>query len=104
MRRLITALILSTVAGPAAAQNVGDPARGFAYAVETCALCHAVELGDRDSPIYEAPSFQEIAETPGISEIALVSFFQTSHPSMPNLVVPAADARDLIAYILSLKD
>ena len=49
------------------------------------------------------PSFQEIANTTGMSEIALISFFQTPHPSMPNLIVPADDARDVIAYILSLK-
>lgn len=104
MRWIVALTILAAVIGPAAAQNLGDRQRGFAYAIDACALCHAVELGDHDSPIYEAPPFQEIADDPAMSEIALTVFFQTSHPSMPNLIVPADDARDLIAYILSLRD
>ena len=39
-----------------------------------------------------------------MSELALVSFFQTPHEVMPNFVVPAADQRNLIAYILSLRN
>jgi mono/diheme cytochrome c family protein len=104
VNRLAALAIFVLVAGAAVAQNLGDPRRGFAYAVDVCSQCHAVELGDHDSPIYEAPSFQEVADDPAMTQIALTVFFQTSHPSMPNLIVPTDDARDLIAYILSLKD
>jgi len=102
--RMLLAAATVLFAGGALAQQVGNPAKGLAYARQACAECHATDLGDVASPVFEAPSFQEIANTPGISEVALVSFFQTSHPSMPNLIVPSDDARDVIAYILSLKN
>jgi hypothetical protein len=31
-------------------------------------------------------------------------WLQTSHPNMPNLIVPPEDRDDVIAYILSLRD
>ncbi len=102
MRVLLTLTVLM-VAGEALAQQVGNPVDGLSYANHSCAECHAVASGDMNSPASAAPSFQEIANTPGMSEVALISFFQTPHPSMPNLIVPADNARDLIAYILSLK-
>ena len=46
----------------------------------------------------------EIANSGEMSEIALIPFFQTSHETMPNFVVPADSIRDLTAYILSLKE
>ena len=104
MRLLFTVLWgLLFVAAAAAQEDRGDAAAGLAYANSVCSECHAVEAGDHDSPNSNAPGFDEIANTRGMSEMALVSFFQTPHPTMPNLVVPSNDARDLIAYILSLK-
>ncbi len=101
--RVLLAAVMVLMAGPAFAQQLGDPVKGLAYARQACAECHATDLGDMDSPAFDVPSFQEIADTPGISEVALISFFQTPHPSMPNLIVPTDDARDVIAYILSLQ-
>jgi hypothetical protein len=34
---------------------------------------------------------------------ALTVWFQTSHPTMPNLILTAAEKADVIAYILSLR-
>ena len=85
------------------AQEIGDPKAGRAYAEENCAECHAIAPGDYDSPNMGAPGFVEIANVPGMSEVALFSFFQTPHPMMPNFIVETADIRDLIAYIRSLK-
>jgi len=83
--------------------ELGDPVRGLDYARANCAECHAVERGEHTSPFLEVPAFGEIANTPGMSELALFSFFQTTHPTMPDLVVPSADIRDLIAYLKTLK-
>ncbi|MEX2318352.1 MAG: cytochrome C [Bauldia sp.] len=91
-------------AGSAMAQESGSPLRGFAYAAENCAECHAIDIADYDSPRDEAPSFMEIANSGQMSEVALFPFFQTSHETMPNFVVPADRIRDLTAYILSLKE
>jgi hypothetical protein len=38
-----------------------------------------------------------------MSEMALRVWFQSPHPSMPNLVLTERLADDLIAYIMSLK-
>ncbi len=102
MRWLVPLLL---VAVPTAqAVELGDPARGLAYARVNCAECHAVEPTETVGPFEEVPAFREIANTPGISELALVSFFQTPHPTMPDIVVPSADIRDLIAYFATLKN
>lgn len=105
MRRFIVATVLTVFVGEtAAAVEVGDPSRGLAYARLYCAECHAVEPTEMMGPFYDVPAFREVANTPGISELALISFFQTPHPTMPDLVVPSPDIRDLVAYILSLKN
>jgi mono/diheme cytochrome c family protein len=104
--RTSLALVILAFAAPAMAadETEGDQAAGLAYARANCTECHAVDAGDFASPDLDAPGFAEIANTRGMSELALVSFFQTDHPTMPNFVVPAPAIRDLIAYIRSLKD
>jgi mono/diheme cytochrome c family protein len=105
MFRFAVVLLLVAFSGPAArAVEVGEAARGLAYARVYCAECHAVEPREMISPFSDVPPFREIANTPGISELALISFFQTPHPTMPDLVVPSADIRDLIAYFATLRN
>jgi mono/diheme cytochrome c family protein len=84
----------------------GDPVRGEAYARDVCASCHAVERGAPVSPVADAPTLQEIAETPGMTSLALTVWLTTFHPerTMPALVVAPQDRQDVIAYILSLAD
>lgn len=104
MRTFLFVLILAAAVGPAGAVEVGDRDLGLAYARENCTECHAVDPGEFESPNPDAPPFQEIADIPAMSELALLSFFQTPHELMPNFMVPAAEQRNLIAYILSLKN
>ena len=47
--------------------------------------------------------FQEIADTPGMGELALKVFFQTPHRQMPNFSITGDVRDDLIAYITGLK-
>jgi mono/diheme cytochrome c family protein len=75
---------------------------GRAYAVEVCADCHAVLAGEDLSSRLGATAFQEIAETPGMTEYALSVWLQTSHPTMPNIILEQDDMRNVIAYIRSL--
>ncbi len=51
----------------------------------------------------EAPPFQEVADTPGMTELALSVWLQSSHPTMPNIVLEQDDLRNVVAYIRSLK-
>jgi mono/diheme cytochrome c family protein len=104
MKRLIFLVPLLFLLAPAAkAQEQGDPEAGRVYAEQTCASCHAIAPGDLYSPKQDATAFQRVADTPGMSVIALSVFLQTPHPTMPNLIIKSDDLHDVIAYIVSLK-
>jgi mono/diheme cytochrome c family protein len=103
VRLLPAVIVLLASCLVALAEEAGDRNRGLVYAEANCTECHAVGRGEFDSPNVYALPFGEIANTPGISQLALVAFFQTAHEDMPNFIIPEADTRNLIAYILSLK-
>ena len=84
-------------------QESGNHAAGYELAQNTCAECHAIELGDKFSPNILAPAFQDVADTPGMNELALSVWSVTSHPTMPNFRFSQKERADIIAYILSLK-
>ncbi|HZP07741.1 c-type cytochrome [Methyloceanibacter sp.] len=98
---LATATLLGGTSG-AAAQDA-DIAAGQAYAEEVCATCHAVLPNEETSPLPQAPTFQKVADLPGMTEMALTVWLQTSHPTMPNIVLKQDDLRNVVAYIGSLK-
>lgn len=89
-------------ADPRAAQSAAA-ARGFAYASEVCAACHAVAANDRASPDPHATPFVVIANLPGMTPTALTVWLHSSHPTMPNLIVAPEDRADLAAYLDSIK-
>jgi len=99
---LATAMTLGLAGGAAAAQEA-DVAAGKVYAEEICAACHAVRQGQQESPLFDAPTFQDVADTPGMTELALSVWLQSSHPTMPNIVLKQDDLRNVIAYIRSLE-
>lgn len=106
MSRFHTAVLVS-MAGvlaslPAEAQSLGDVGRGNLIASRLCSECHSITPG-QSSPRPESPSFERIASTPGMTELAIKVWLQTPHPTMPNLMLPAADREDVAAYITSLK-
>jgi mono/diheme cytochrome c family protein len=82
---------------------MGDPEQGVLLAKQVCSECHAVESGQRVSPHRRAPSFQTVANAPGMNGMALRVWIESAHPSMPNLALSEKDGEDVIAYILSLK-
>ena len=91
---------------PAKAQDgIGNAAAGHAFAREICLPCHVVEAG-KPAPrmLVIGPAFREIANTPGMTAMALHAFFASPHPKMPNLILTQQEAADVIAYILSLRD
>lgn len=103
MRMLIVS-VASTIALVAAAQ-AQDVQQGRRLALEVCASCHAVLAGQVLSPVPEAPSFEEIAATPGMTAAAL-NFWLTAHdhPTMPRLKLSRDEVRGVSAYILDLND
>lgn len=91
--------MLTLVAGAA---ELGDKDRGHAYAQKFCADCHGVERDDH-LLLGDVPTFQEVADSEGMSPRALAVWLQTSHPNMPDFVIPPDDMDDVIAYIMSLR-
>ena len=100
----IAALALMLVPGIAGAVELGDPKQGLAYARQICAECHVVEESNELSPPSpDAPSFEEVANTPGMNVRALIVWLQSPHPTMPHLMIPADETDNIVAYIMSLR-
>jgi mono/diheme cytochrome c family protein len=103
MQRLILSLAISLLAGAnaLAADDAGDPQAGFEYAKSVCSTCHGISA--EHSPLPKATRFREVADRPGMTGTALRVWIETSHPTMPNIVVERQDMLNVIAYILSLR-
>ena len=84
-----------------AASDPGDPQAGFEYAKQVCSGCHGIS--SEKSPLPKATRFREVADRPGVTGTALRVWMETSHPTMPNIIVEKDDMLNVIAYILSLK-
>lgn len=93
---------LSAMAFQATAQDFADPQKGQTFARMVCAECHSVTATPALSPNSNAPAFAIVANTPGMTATALRTWLQTSHPTMPNIVLRSDDRDNVIAYILSL--
>ena len=85
---------------------------GLTLAVQVCSRCHAVLRGEGVTPnpeplpfskVGRPLPFEDIANTPGVTEMALYVWLTTSHPTMPDIVLEKEQLRDVVAYILSLK-
>jgi len=99
---VLAAVVMFASASAASAQEA-DVEAGAAYAEQVCAACHAVLANEQISPLPEAPTFQSVADTPGMTELALTVWLQSSHPTMPNIILKQDDLRNVVAYIRSLK-
>ena len=80
-----------------------DPQEGARWANSVCGECHAVRAGQARSPNGRAPTFVELANTPGMTTAALTVALTTPHAGMPMFVLTSEQRQDIIAYILSLK-
>jgi mono/diheme cytochrome c family protein len=85
------------------AQEAGDLRAGLSLAREVCSSCHAVLAGEAGSPDREAPTFEQISRVPGMTAMALRVALQTSHATMPNIMLEPDELRDVVAYIVSLQ-
>ena len=95
--------ISGLLAMPSNAQEIGHSGAGLAEARRLCSQCHAVETAETPSPRTDAPAFQDIAGTSGMTATALSAALNTSHQSMPNIMLESDEKADIVAYILSLK-
>ena len=103
MRLPLLLVAMFAIPATAGAQESGNIARGETYARQRCAECHAVDRQTEYSPIRTAPRFERLANTPGMTNMALTAWLFSSHKTMPNLIVRGEHLDDLVAYIRSLK-
>ena len=107
MSRLLVMLTAISAFGAfvnTASEALADPKSGREFAQRICAECHAVLPEDTTSRNAEAPAFKAIADNPFWTRTALLVWFQTPHPTMPNMLLDSEDLENVIAYILSLRD
>ncbi len=105
MRTWIATLISGVflAAAPVLGQELGDAAEGQRFARAVCAACHAVEKGDKMVSLEGAPPFQDVADDPAASDVALRVFLRSPHENMPNLMLSDEETDNVVAYILSLR-
>jgi len=113
MRRVLflTGLLMVATGGVAmaATDGPGNPAFGRRIADDFCSKCHIVapeqEPGGGDLlGRAKAPDLTQRLRDPGVTELALRTYLQTSHPRMPNIMLKQEETDDLIAYLLTLKE
>jgi mono/diheme cytochrome c family protein len=100
---LLSSTILLAASTGLGAEQMGDAQEGFVFAKEVCANCHAI-VSNETSPTLEAPTFDEIANEPGISVESLITRIAAVHPTMPSIPFEREELIDLATYILSSKN
>ncbi len=103
MARILSVLFCTALLCCGARAQDGDAEAGLAYARANCSECHAIRGDDYLSPNPKAAPFAKIANTSGMTGTALYVILQTPHRDMPDLIIPAKEKADVVAYILSLQ-
>ena len=99
----VLVLLATSISGAPLRAQVPDRQNGLVLAQQVCAACHAVLANGTRSPKAGAPTFKELAATPGMNSMALSVAFTTPHAGMPMFQLTSQQASDIIAYILSLR-
>jgi cytochrome c len=90
--------------GPTQAQTaLGDAKRGQELSQRVCSGCHSVTPGSAATVNADVPTFAGIASRPDLTAERLAGRIIVPHPPMPNVQLTVAEMRDIIAYILSLR-
>lgn len=102
---LVAAVVVLLLARSAAsAQPVyADPRRGHELAARLCATCHMVDREAGGPVTSDILSFRAMANQPGGSAVQMAGRIIIPHPAMPSVSLTAAEIRDIVAYIMSLK-
>lgn len=88
----------------AAPDGPGTPAFGRQLAKEVCSECHIVASDQEDEGKWPAPNLMDRMRDPAVTEMALRSYLQTSHPIMPNIRLSQEQTDDIVAYLLTFKE
>jgi mono/diheme cytochrome c family protein len=80
-----------------------DPKRGHELATRLCSQCHLVDRSPTSGMLADVPSFPAIAARPNATAQYLAGRIIVPHPEMPGVQLTVHDLRDIVAYIMSLK-
>jgi cytochrome c len=95
---------LVAIAGSSFAQpGLADPRHGHDLAVRLCANCHVIDGQPSSQMRADVPSFPVIANREGATAERLAGRIIVPHPAMPGVALTAAEIRDIVTYIISLK-
>jgi mono/diheme cytochrome c family protein len=103
----------AALAAHAQPKPAGDAKEGGAFSLEACTGCHIVAADQPFKPIYAGdirpPDFKDIANKPGITADSLIHYLDTlpaipKDSQMANADLSPEQTRDVVAYILSLRD
>jgi mono/diheme cytochrome c family protein len=97
MKRVASLLVLLILSATTSQAQEPEVARN------TCSECHATQKGQILSPNLRAPTWVEIANTPGMTAAALLLMLTTPHAGMPMFLLSPEQRQQIINYILSLK-
>jgi mono/diheme cytochrome c family protein len=97
----LAALFLIRMHNAGGAQS-SSAAAGHRLAEAWCKECHAIEAATIGAA-RPGPDFVMVANQLSTTALSLRVFLQTSHRSMPNLILKPDETDNLINYILSLK-
>jgi mono/diheme cytochrome c family protein len=103
----LTALVLAACQSVPKKQVIElteQEARGYTFAKASCAGCHGI-TANAASPHPEAPPFDAVVNTKGLTARTLGTFLRDSHsfPGQMAFEVDPAKVDDLTAYMLTLK-
>jgi mono/diheme cytochrome c family protein len=78
--------------------------RGLAFAEARCAACHGISANS-NSPNPESPTFDAIANMPGLTRTTLRTFLRDSHnyPEAMDFRLGRSATRDLADYIITMR-
>jgi len=91
----------------------GNVQAGRAFALLACTGCHVVAPDQPFKPVYKGPpnppDFKDIANLPGVTAQSLRQHLETlpavpQKGHMPNLELSEDELRDVVAFIISLRD
>ena len=102
-KRWAITLALCLAPAPVLAVETATPQQGLAFARERCSFCHGVEYGDEFSPNVLAPTFEQIADTPGMTQTALSVALRSTHQMMPDLILSSEEIAAIGAYLETLR-
>jgi mono/diheme cytochrome c family protein len=94
-------------------QIEGDIAAGRDLALLACTGCHVVAPNQPFKPLYAGPpfppDFKDVANRPNVTASSLQQHLDTlpsvpENSHMPNLLLSSEEVRDVVAFIVSLRD